>query len=252
MNDDQLLRYSRHILLPEIDFDGQQRWCNARALIIGAGGLGSAAAFYLAASGVGKMVICDDDIVELSNLQRQIIHDTARLGERKALSACQSLAALNPEIRLEARTTRMREDSLCDEMQHADIALDCSDNFATRHAINRASVATATPLVVGAALRFDGQLMVFDRRQHDAACYHCVFPQTSDAEAGPACSDSGVFAPLVGMVGCWQAAEALKLLAAAGTSLHNRLMLINSKNGHSRLLQIQQDPDCPVCAKPLS
>ena len=246
MDDEQLLRYSRHLLLPEIDIDGQEKWRQARILIIGAGGLGSAAGAYLAASGVGTLVLCDDDRVELSNLQRQILHNTERIGRLKVESARDTLAALNPDVNIQTRAERPDFDSLCEEARRADVILDCSDNFATRHLINRASVATRTPLVSGAVVGFSGQLAVFDPRQPDAPCYHCLFPETADACTGT-CSENGVFAPLVGIIGAWQAAEALKLLVGLPT-LTATLLLLDARTAHTRRLTIPRDPACPVCA----
>ena len=246
MDDEQLLRYSRHLLLPEIDIDGQEKWRQARILIIGAGGLGSAAGAYLAASGVGTLVLCDDDRVELSNLQRQILHNTERIGRLKVESARDTLAALNPDVNIQTRAERPDFDSLCEEARRADVILDCSDNFATRHLINRASVATRTPLVSGAVVGFSGQLAVFDPRQPDAPCYHCLFPETADACTGT-CSENGVFAPLVGIIGAWQAAEALKLLVGLPT-LTDTLLLRDARTAHTRRLTIPRDPACPVCA----
>ena len=246
MDDEQLLRYSRHLLLPEIDIDGQEKWRQARILIIGAGGLGSAAGAYLAASGIGTLVLCDDDRVELSNLQRQILHNTERIGRLKVESARETLAALNPDVNIQTRAERPDFDALCEEARRADVILDCSDNFATRHAINRASRAARTPLVSGAVIGFSGQLAVFDPRQPDAPCYHCLFPETADACTGT-CSENGVFAPLVGIIGAWQAAEALKILVDLPT-LTATLLLLDARTAHTRRLTIPRDPACPICA----
>lgn len=248
MDDEQLLRYSRHLLLPEIDIDGQEKWRQARILIIGAGGLGSAAGAYLAASGVGTLVLCDDDRVELSNLQRQILHNTERIGRLKVESARDTLAALNPDVNIHTHAARLSADALLEEARRADLILDCSDNFATRHAINRASRAARTPLVSGAVIGFSGQLAVFDPRQPNAPCYHCLFPEAADACTGT-CSENGVFAPLVGIIGAWQAAEALKLLAGLPT-LTATLLLLDARTAHTRRLTIPRDPACPVCCAP--
>ena len=248
MDDEQLLRYSRHLLLPEIDIDGQEKWRQARILIIGAGGLGSAAGAYLAASGIGTLVLCDDDRVELSNLQRQILHNTERIGRLKVESARDTLAALNPDVNIHTHAERLSADALLEEARRADLILDCSDNFATRHAINRASRAARTPLVSGAVIGFSGQLAVFDPRLPNAPCYHCLFPETADACTGT-CSENGVFAPLVGIIGAWQAAEALKLLAGLPT-LTATLLLLDARTAHTRRLTIPRDPACPVCCAP--
>ena len=246
MDDEQLLRYARHILLPEIDIDGQARWRQSRLLIIGAGGLGCAASAYLAASGVGTLEIYDDDRIELSNLQRQILHNTQRLGQRKVDSARETLAALNPDVDIQTHAERPDFDALCQAARRADVLLDCSDNFATRHLINRASLATRTPLVSGAVQGFSGQLAVFDPRQPNAPCYHCLFPETADAATGT-CSENGVFAPLVGIIGAWQAAEALKLLVGLPT-LTATLLLLDARTAHTRRLTLPRDPACPVCS----
>lgn len=247
MNDDQLLRYSRHLLLNEMGVEGQEKILAARVLLIGAGGLGSPIALYLAAAGVGQLMICDDDKVELSNLQRQIAHRTASIGQNKADSAAAAARALNPDIRLTPLTQRASARELAEWVAATDVVIDASDNFATRHAINRACVIHGKPLVSGAAVRFDGQLAVFDRRQADAPCYHCLFSETG-AEDELRCAENGVFSPLVGIIGCSQAAEALKLLTAVGTTLHGKLLLLNGLNMEWRSLRVPRDPDCPVCA----
>ncbi len=228
MNDHQLLRYSRHILLDEIGIEGQQRLLEARALVIGAGGLGSPAALYLASAGVGTITLVDNDTVDLTNLQRQIAHTEARVGQPKVDSARAALLALNPEITV-------------------DVVLDCCDNFATRHAVNRACVAHQVPLVSGAVIRFDGQISVFDARRADSPCYSCLFPQDQPFQDA-ACSTMGVFAPLVGVVGALQAAEALKLLMAVGQSLAGRLLLLDGVRSEWSSIVIGRNPDCPVCA----
>ncbi|MDR0480922.1 MAG: HesA/MoeB/ThiF family protein, partial [Gallionellaceae bacterium] len=227
MDDQQLLRYSRHILLPEIGIEGQQRWLDAHALIIGAGGLGSPAALFLAASGVGTLTICDGDTVDLTNLQRQLLHNTASLGKAKAESARDTLLANNPEINVIALNERADEARLQQLAAHADVVLDCSDNFATRYAINRVCVRLKKPLVSGAATRFDGQVTVFDLRDERSPCYHCLYPEQTESEE-TRCAVTGVFAPLVGIIGSIQAAEALKLLAGVGESLCGRLLLLDA------------------------
>jgi adenylyltransferase/sulfurtransferase len=247
MNDRQLLRYSRHILLDEVGIDGQQAWLDARALVIGAGGLGSPVAMYLAASGVGRLTLCDPDTVDLTNLQRQVLHTMASVGRPKVDSAREGLARLNPEVVVETLPERVDDARLDALVRDADVVLDCCDNFATRHAVNRACVRHGAPLVSGAGLRFDGQIAVFDRRQPDAPCYHCVFPETSEVEE-QRCATMGVFAPVVGIVGAVQAAEALKVLSGVGRSLHGRLLLLDALSMEWRSVRVKRDPRCAVCA----
>ncbi|HEX2530028.1 MAG TPA: HesA/MoeB/ThiF family protein, partial [Burkholderiaceae bacterium] len=215
MNDHQLLRYSRHILLDEIGIEGQERFLASHALIIGAGGLGSPAAYYLASAGIGKITLVDHDAVDLTNLQRQILHNTDRIGQPKALSGKLTLSGINPEIDIVALTERADGERLAELVRGATVVLDCSDNFATRHAVNRACVANRVPLVSGAAIQFDGQISVFDPRRDDAPCYACLFPPEQPFEEAR-CATMGVFAPLVGIIGAMQAAEALKLVAGIG------------------------------------
>ncbi|MEW5943219.1 MAG: HesA/MoeB/ThiF family protein [Pseudomonadota bacterium] len=246
MDDNQLLRYSRHILLPQIGIEGQERLLNAHALVIGAGGLGSPIALYLAAAGVGTITLCDGDTVDLTNLQRQIAHFTHSLGTNKAQSAQRTLAAINPETRVIAVPHRVEGDELALLVSQADIVLDASDNFATRHAINRACVAHGKPLVSGAAVRFDGQVTVFDLRHPASPCYHCLFPEGGESE-DVRCSIMGVFAPLVGIIGSVQAAEALKLLAGAGQALNGRLLLLDGLQMEWRSIRLKKDPACPAC-----
>ncbi|MEN6586535.1 MAG: molybdopterin-synthase adenylyltransferase MoeB [Sulfuricella sp.] len=246
MDDNQLLRYSRHILLPQLGVEGQEKLLAAHALIIGAGGLGSPIALYLAAAGVGHITICDGDTVDLTNLQRQIAHYTHSLGSNKALSAQRTLAAINPEIRVTAVPHRIAGDELAQLVAQADVVLDASDNFATRHAINLACVKHRKPLVSGAAIRFDGQVTVFDLRHPDSPCYHCLFPESAEEE-GERCAVMGVFAPLVGIIGTMQAAEALKLLAGIGQSLTGKLLLLDGLSMEWRQVRLKKDPACPVC-----
>ena len=246
MDDNQLLRYSRHILLPQIGIEGQEKLLGAHALIIGAGGLGSPAALYLAASGVGTIAICDGDSVDLTNLQRQIVHSTHSLGTNKAISAQRTLAAINPETRVIAIPHRIAGKELAQMVSQADVVLDASDNFATRHAVNRACVIHKKPLVSGAAIRFDGQVTAFDLRHPASPCYHCLFPETG-GEEGERCAVMGVFAPLVGIVGSMQAAEALKILTGAGQSLSGRLLLLDGLQMEWRSIRLAKDPACPVC-----
>jgi len=247
MNDQQLLRYSRHILLDEIGIEGQQRLLAGHALIIGAGGLGSPAALYLGTAGVGTLTLVDHDSVDLTNLQRQIAHSMARVGVPKAESAAQSVAAINPEVRLQPRVQRADTALLDEWVAAADVVLDCSDNFRTRHAVNAACVAHRKPLVAGAAIRFDGQISVYDTRDAQAPCYACLFPPDAGFE-DVACSTMGVFAPLVGLVGSLQAAEALKLLAGVGTSLAGRLQMVDARTMEWTEIRVRRSPDCPVCA----
>jgi len=248
MNDSQLLRYSRHILLDQIGIAGQEKLLAAHALIIGAGGLGSPVALYLAAAGIGHITLADDDVVELTNLQRQIAHDTASLGVNKAQSAAQRMRSMNPEIEVNAVNQRLQGDDLDAAVAQADVVLDCSDNFPTRHAVNRACVRHKKPLVSGAAVRFDGQIAVFDLRDESAPCYACLFPEHAhDAEMR--CAEFGVFAPLVGVVGSIQAVEALKILIGTGESLSGRLLLHEALSGDWRTLRLKKDPGCEVCGQ---
>jgi molybdopterin/thiamine biosynthesis adenylyltransferase len=247
VDDQQLLRYSRHILLDEIGIEGQARLLAAHVLIIGAGGLGSPAAMYLAASGVGQITLVDDDAVDLTNLQRQVMHTTERIGTPKVESGRAALHAINPDVVVTALCERADDKRLEELVQGVSVVLDCSDNFATRHAVNRACVAAGAPLVAGAAIRFDGQLSVFDTRRADCPCYACVFPQDSGFE-DVACSTMGVFAPLVGIVGAVQAAEALKLLLHVGTPLAGRLLLLDGRAMEWTEIKTARNPACPVCA----
>jgi molybdopterin/thiamine biosynthesis adenylyltransferase len=247
MNDQQLLRYSRHILLPEIGVEGQQKLLDAHALIIGAGGLGSPAALYLAASGVGTMTVCDGDTVDLTNLQRQILHRTSSIGMSKTASAQATLAEINPEVRVIALNERADETRLLELAAQADVVLDCSDNFATRYALNRACVQLKKPLVSGAATRFDGQVTVFDQRHAHSPCYHCLYPEQTEAEE-TRCAVMGVFAPLVGIIGSLQAAEALKLLLETGASLCGKLLVLDALHMELRTIKLSKDTACPVCA----
>ncbi len=247
MTDDDLLRYSRHLLLDDIGIDGQRRLLASHALVIGAGGLGSPVALYLGTAGVGRITIVDGDRVDLTNLQRQIAHDVSRIGAPKAASAAFSIAAINPSVRVVAlheRADAARLDALVAE---ADVVVDCSDNYATRHAVNAACVAHSKPLVAGAAIGFDGQLSVYDTRSPTSPCYACVFPPDAGVEDA-ACATMGVFAPLVGIVGSVQAAEALKLLAGIGTPLVGRLLMLDSRSMEWTEMRATRDPTCTVCA----
>ena len=246
MDDDQLLRYSRHILLPELGIAAQQKFAAARALIVGAGGLGCPAAQFLAAAGIGHLTLCDPDRVDLTNLQRQILFSTADIGAPKATAARARLLAINPEVEIAAVIARLDGEALAAAVAAADVVLDCSDNFATRHAVNRACVAAWKPLVSGAAIRFDGQVAVFDARVAGAPCYHCLFGEGEEIEE-TRCATMGVFAPLVGIVGATQAAEALKLVAGVGESLAGRLLLLDAMAMTWREVRVPRDPACPVC-----
>jgi len=246
MTDDQLLRYSRHILLDALGIEGQSRILATHALVVGAGGLGSPAALYLASAGVGKLTLVDDDTVDFTNLQRQILHTQARVGMAKAESGRQALSAINPEIEIVPLQQRLSGVALDALVATADIVLDCSDNFATRHAINRACVHHQKPLVSGAAIRFDGQISVYDLRRDDSPCYHCLFPESDEVEE-VRCAVMGVFAPLTGIVGTMQAAEALKLAAGIGESLTGRLLLLDALDMEWRTVKFRKDAGCAVC-----
>jgi adenylyltransferase/sulfurtransferase len=246
MDDTQLLRYSRHILLSELGVAAQQRFGEAHALIVGVGGLGNPVAQFLAAAGVGTLTLIDADRVDLTNLQRQILFDTGAVGRPKVEAAAARIAAVNPEVRVIQLADRVGLAALAPLAAAADVVADCTDNFATRHAVNRACVAAKKPLVSGAAIRFDGQIAVFDARDPANPCYHCLFGEGDEFEE-TRCATMGVFAPLVGIVGATQAAEALKLLAPAGRSLAGRLLLIDALTMEWRELRVVKDPACPVC-----
>lgn len=249
MNDEQLLRYSRHILLDPIGIEGQARIVGAHVLIIGAGGLGSPAALYLASAGVGKITLADGDTVDLTNLQRQILHTQDRIGQAKALSGQAALVRINPEVTVVPVTERLAGERLATLVAEADAVLDCCDNFDTRHAVNRACVEHRVPLISGAAVRFSGQISVFDPRRTDSPCYHCLFPEGEDVEE-LRCAVTGIFAPLTGIIGSMQAAEALKLISGAGEPLVGRLLLLNGLTMEWRSVRFGKDPHCAVCAGP--
>jgi molybdopterin/thiamine biosynthesis adenylyltransferase len=246
MDDTELLRFSRHILLDDIGIEGQQRFRDAHALIVGAGGLGSPVALYLGTAGLGRLTIVDHDNVDLTNLQRQIAHRDDRIGQPKAASARATLLAIDPRLRIEALAQRADEELLEQRLPEVDVVLDCSDNFRTRHAVNAACVRHRVPLVSGAAVGFDGQVSVYDTRDAAAPCYACLFPPDAAYEE-VACATMGVFAPLVGIVGSVQAAEALKLLAGVGTSLAGRLLMLDARAMEWTELKTPRDPGCPVC-----
>jgi adenylyltransferase/sulfurtransferase len=247
VNDEELLRYSRHILLNELGVEGQERLQAAHMLVIGAGGLGSPASFYLASAGVGRLTLVDGDRVDLTNLQRQILHTTDRIGLPKVDSGRTALAAINPDVRIDTVGRRVDAEALDSLVAQASVVLDCSDNFATRHAVNRACVAHRRPLVAGAAIRFDGQVASFDLRDEASPCYACLFPP-GDGE-DELCSIMGVFAPLTGIIGTVQAAEALKIAAAAGTPLVGRLLMLDALAMQWHSVRVPRDPECPVCAQ---
>lgn len=246
LNDAQLLRYSRHVLLPQVGIEGQQRISDARVLIVGAGGLGCPVALYLGASGIGHLTIADGDIVDLTNLQRQIGHADHRIGHNKASSLAQNVRALNPKIEVVAIESRLEGDALQQAVAQVDLVVDASDNFATRHAINRACFSLGKTLVSGSALGFAGQLAVFDPAQSTSPCYQCLFPESSD-EAPLSCAEAGVFSPLVGVIGAAQALEALKCVAHVGQPLVGKLLLWDGLATEVRVLKVPRDPDCPVC-----
>lgn len=248
MNDDQLLRYSRHILLDEVGIEGQQRLLDSHALVVGAGGLGSAVALYLAASGVGHITLADHDVVDLTNLQRQIAHTTARVGQAKVLSAAQAMQALNPEVKVTPLQTQLDAAQLLEQVAHMQVVVDCCDNFQTRQAVNAACVTHRVPLVSGAALRLDGQLSVYDARDAASPCYACVFaPDVAPEETQ--CATLGVLAPLVGVIGTLQAMEAVKLLLGMGSQLVGQLQLLDGRDLSWHSMRLQRNPHCPVCAR---
>lgn len=247
LDDQQLMRYARHILLDEFGIEAQERISRSHVLIVGAGGLGSPAAFYLAAAGVGQLTIVDDDVVELSNLQRQILHTTDRVGVHKADSAKHALGALNPLVQVQPITERLDEAALHPLVAQADLVLDCTDNFATRHAINRVCVASRKPIVSGAGIKFSGQISVYDLRDAEAPCYNCLFPEADEVEE-LRCATTGVFAPVVGVIGCMQAAEALKLLGQFGEALTGRLLSYDALTANWHTVRFRADPACAVCS----
>jgi molybdopterin/thiamine biosynthesis adenylyltransferase len=250
MNDQELLRYSRHILLPDIGYEGQEQLRVSHALIIGAGGLGSPVALYLAAGGVGHLTICDFDTVDLTNLQRQIIHTTPSVGTNKAISAKATLFEMNPTIVVDAVTVKSSLEELNVLVKAADVVIDCSDNFATRYALNTLCVKHQKPLVSGAAIGFEGQMTVFDLRDALSPCYNCLFPHDeAHQDTELRCADHGVFAPLVGIVGATQAAEAMKVLMRLGETLQGRLLLLDAKNMQWRTINLKKDVHCKVCGQ---
>jgi len=247
MNDSQLLRYSRHILLSQVSYEGQNKLVNSHALVVGAGGLGSPVALYLAAGGVGTLTICDFDVVDLTNLQRQVIHTTQSVGINKAVSAQQTIYEINPEIIVNIIQKKSTEEEFATLVAQADVVIDCSDNFATRYTLNRLCVQLKKPLVSGAALGFEGQITVYDMRINTSPCYHCLFPDNGE-DTDLRCATNGVFAPLVGMIGTTQAAEAMKLLMGIGESLQGRLLLLDVLAMEWRTIKLRKDSACIVCS----
>ena len=246
MNDEQLLRYSRQIMLPDVDIEGQEKLLSAQVLIIGLGGLGSPVAMYLAAAGVGHLVLADFDAVDLTNLQRQIAHTNDRIGMNKSVSAAQALRELNPEVQIECIEQMLDADNLAVQVKSADVVVDCTDNFATRFAINAACVAAKVPLVSGAAIRLEGQIAVFDSREQNSPCYRCLYEEDGDDLT---CAANGVLAPLVGIIGSMQALECIKLICGFGSSLAGRLLLLDARYSQWRELKLPKDPECPVCGE---
>ncbi|WP_152206121.1 HesA/MoeB/ThiF family protein [Marinobacter changyiensis] len=246
LNDDELMRYSRQILLPSFDVAGQARLKSARVLVVGAGGLGCPVALYLAAAGVGHLTLADDDVIELANLQRQIAFENTQLGEPKAQALAERVQRINPLVTVEAVTGRLEGEVLLQHVAACDLVLDCTDNFSTRFAINKACVASKVPLISGAAIRAEGQLVVFDSRQADSPCYHCLYPDQGDEELN--CSEAGVIGPLVGIIGACQAMEAIKVLANVGVPLTGRLLILDAWRMEWREMKLARDPECPVCS----
>ena len=246
MNDDQLLRYSRHILLDDVGIEGQQRLVDSHVLIVGAGGLGSPVALYLAASGVGHITMADHDVVDLTNLQRQIAHTTARVGHPKVESASQAMLALNPEVRVTALAHKLDAVQLNALVPTVQVVVDCCDNFETRQAVNAACVKHKVPLVSGAAIRMDGQLAVYDTRDDKSPCYACIFPPDQAPEE-VLCSTMGVLAPLVGVIGTMQAMETVKLITGMGSRLTGRLQMLDGRGMEWHEVRLQRNASCPVC-----
>ncbi len=247
MKDEQLLRYSRQILLPQIDIKGQQKLLAGHVLVIGLGGLGAPVSLYLAAAGVGKLTLVDDDKVELSNLQRQIIHTEKNINKLKVESAAESVHAINSEINVEIKSKRLTKQELTTIVKQVDVVVDCSDNFATRFLLNEVTQQTNTPLVSGAAIRMEGQVTVYDSRQAENACYRCIYQD--DGELQETCSESGVLSPLLGVIGSIQAVETIKLLTNIGESLANRMLLLDALTMSWQEIKLKQNPQCPVCNK---
>ena len=247
MDDNQLTRYNRHIMLPQIDYDGQQKLLDSRVLILGAGGLGSPVAMYLASSGVGHLVISDFDTVEISNLQRQILHSTQDVGKLKVESAKETLNTLNPDVEITVIKTRLEDDDLREQVRLADLVIDTTDNFTSRFALNRMCVAEKTPLVSGSVIRMEGQITVFRPDVDDSPCYHCLYKEADDLVE--TCSQNGVLAPAVGIIGTIQATEALKVLMGVGKDLNGRLIMMDAYTMDFRVMKLRKDPQCKVCGE---
>jgi molybdopterin/thiamine biosynthesis adenylyltransferase len=245
MIDEQLLRYSRQIMLPQIDIEGQQRLLDSRVLIMGVGGLGSPLAMYLAACGIGEIVIVDDDKVELTNLQRQIIHSSKHIGMSKVASAAQAIESINPEVKVSVIAERISGEKLRNKVEDVDVVVDATDNLVSRLEINQQCYSAGKPLVSASAIRWEGQLTVFDSRQPDSPCYQCLYG--SSGEVGQSCSENGVMGPVVGMLGCMQANEVVKLLTGAGTSLTGRVLMLDALNMDWQYIRLKRDPGCSVC-----
>jgi molybdopterin/thiamine biosynthesis adenylyltransferase len=245
MNDDELLRYSRQIMLPQMDIAGQEALLNANVLVIGLGGLGCPAAMYLASSGVGHLALADDDVVDLSNLQRQIAHVTDNIGLSKVASAAQAIHKLNDNVTVTELNMRLEGKALAEAVSSADVILDCTDNFSTRFAINAQAVKQKVPLVSGAAIRLEGQVSVFDSRIEDSPCYQCLYQEGDDLQLS--CSESGVIAPLVGIIGTLQAMECIKLIAGIGKTLTGRLLFLDAQTMQFREMALKKNPDCACC-----
>lgn len=245
LDDNELLRYSRQLLLPRFDVDGQLALKQARVLVVGCGGLGCPVALYLGAAGAGELVLADDDNVELANLQRQIAFDQQAIGRPKAEALAARVRAINPDITVASRTERLDGEALAAAVADVDLVLDCTDNFNTRFALNRACVRAGVPLVSGAAIRGEGQVSVFDARDEASPCYHCLYPEQGNEDL--TCSEAGVIGPLVGMIGATQAMEAIKVISGKGRSLVGRLLILDAWQMEWREMKLARDPDCPVC-----
>ena len=247
LSDEELLRFSRQILMPRFDIAGQQALKSARVVIVGSGGLGCPVALYLGAAGVGHITLVDDDVIELANLQRQIAFETAQIGESKAETLAARVRSINPAVSISVVNRRLELNDFAREVAEASLALDCSDNFSTRFALNRACVAASVPLISGAAIRGEGQLSVYDSRNPESPCYHCLYPEQGNEDL--TCSEAGVIAPLVGMIGSAQAMEAIKVISGVGRPLVGRLLLLDAWEMQWREMKLNKDPDCPVCGK---
>lgn len=246
MNDDQLLRYSRHILLPQLDIEGQQTLLDSHVMMIGLGGLGSPVAIYLAAAGVGELTLVDDDVVELSNLQRQIAHQQDSVDKPKVVSAAHTIEQLNSSVKLNLIQQRLDHEALVEVSRNVDVIIDCTDNFATRFLLNDVSQQQGIPLVSAAAIRFEAQVTVYDPRVESCPCYRCLYEFTDEPEL--TCSESGVLSPMLGMIGSVQAVETIKLLTGIGETLAGRLLVLDALAMHWREIKLKRDPDCPVCS----